>query len=60
MKCRHHFGAGRATPPAIFSVAVMARKWITIITHIVFGMVAAWTYEAAEKPEMKVMEVWAV
>jgi len=38
----------------------MARKWITILTYIVFGMVAAWTYKSAEKPEMKVIEVWAV
>lgn len=37
---------------ALFPWFAMARNWITISTHLVFGAVAAWAYKWLQKPRV--------
>ena len=35
---------------AVFPWFAMARNWVSIVTHILFGVVAAWAYLKLRKP----------
>src|SRR5215216_5771759 len=35
----------------VFPWFAMARNWISILSHAVFGIVLAWTYKSFERPE---------
>src|SRR6266508_1466679 len=37
---------------AVFPWFAMARNWISILSHVVFGVVLAYTYKALERPQV--------